>query len=279
MTRGSPGWLGDTQWRDYGRKLDLWNAFAGPELRALLTTLVPPTSRLVLDAGCGTGHVSRLIQDILPQTSRVFALDLAWPHLVSARRRLCRTLQADLRALPLSPESFDLIWSANTLHHLPDPVESLKEIRSALRPGGLVAIGHGSYLPDMLFAWDSRLERLTNEAVRAYYRDRYGRSETELAGIRAWTGRLRQAGFSAVTARTIAIERISPLDEDASAYIQECLFDGTFRGRLSPYLSPEDGAELEALMDSQSPAWALTRPDFHFLQTFTVTTGRKPGPA
>jgi SAM-dependent methyltransferase len=184
-------------------------------------------------------------------------------------------LQADVCHLPFRPGTFDAIWSGNTLHHVPDPVAVLQEIQRSLVPGGVLAIGESSYLPDMLFAWDSRLERLVNEAVRAYYRDRYGRSETELAGIRAWVGRMRQAGFLDVAVRTVAIERISPLDQATRDYVQECLFDGTFRGRLSGYLGPEDHDELEGLMDPHSPQWALGHRDFHFLQTFTVTWGRK----
>jgi hypothetical protein len=55
-------------------------------------------------------------------------------------------------------------------------------------------VGQSALLPEMFFAWDSRLERLTTEAVRRYYRDRYGLSERELADTRSIVGLLRRAG-------------------------------------------------------------------------------------
>ena len=63
----------------------------------------------------------------------------------------------------------------------------------------------------MVFAWDSRLERLTNEAVRRYYRDRYSLEERDLADVRALVGLLRSTGLRRVTARTFVIERMTPL--------------------------------------------------------------------
>jgi hypothetical protein len=39
---------------------------------------------------------------------------------------------------------------------------------------------------------------------------------------------------------------------------------------LQPYLSSEDYAELSRLCDPRHPQFALRRPDFHFLQSFTL---------
>ena len=60
----------------------------------------------------------------------------------------------------------------------------MQTLASLLRPGARLALGQSSLVPDMYFAWDSRLERLTNEAVRQYYRDRYGLSEVDLRAIK-----------------------------------------------------------------------------------------------
>jgi hypothetical protein len=50
-------------------------------------------------------------------------------------------------------------------------------------------------------------------------------------------------------------------------------FMDTWNERLRPYLSGEDYQQLSELCDPLSPAFALHRPDFHFLQTFTTITG------
>ncbi|HYM28035.1 MAG TPA: methyltransferase domain-containing protein, partial [Steroidobacteraceae bacterium] len=201
--------------------------------------------------------------------------DLSAPHLEAARAAGAagRLLQADLSRPPLAAGTLDLIWSVNTLHHLHDPPAGARALRTLLRPGGRLALGQSSFLPDMYFAWDARLERLANEAVRAYYRDRYGLSERDLTAVRGLVGLLRAAGFAQVQARTFTIERVAPLDAPAHAWLLEAIFRGTFGERLRPYLPPADYAELTRLCDPEQPDFALRRADFHFLQTFTLAFG------
>jgi hypothetical protein len=128
----------------------------------------------------------------------------------------------------------------------------------------------------MYFAWDARLERVTTEAVRAYYRDRYRLSERDLTGVRALFGLLHQAGLANVAVRTFIIERYAPLDVSAHNWLLEAVFCGTWGDRLRPYLTAPDYEELMRLCDPQHPQFALHRPDFHFIQTFTLAVGEKP---
>jgi SAM-dependent methyltransferase len=173
-----------------------------------------------------------------------------------------------------APASFDLIWCVNTINHLRDPVLGVETLALLLRPGGRIALGQSSLLPDMYFAWDSRLERVTNEAVRRYYRDRYCLEEHDLAAVRSIVGLMRRAQLHRVTARTVMIERLSPVNPADEAYLVEAIFRGTWGERLRPYLSSDDHAELTRLCDPQHAQFALHRPDFHFLQSFTLVTGQ-----
>ncbi len=125
----------------------------------------------------------------------------------------------------------------------------------------------------MYFAWDERLEHRTNEAVRAYYRDRYGLSEDSTTGIRALVGTLLSAGLSDVSASTVAIERVAPLAPSDRDYLYEAIFRDTWGERLKKHLSPADFNEIKQLCDPHSAGFALSRPDFHFLQTFTLVVG------
>ena len=270
------GKLGDTPERDYGRKLRLFNAFAKTELRAAIATLDLKPGMRVLDAGCGTGEALGWLQAAVTPGGAAVGVDLAAEHLRGARAALAGDallLQADLRKLPLAGASFDAIWSVNTLHHLQDPLAGVRALAALLRRGGQLALGQSSLLPDMYFAWDARLERVTNEAVRSYYRERYGVSERELAAVRALVGVLRAGGLANVCVRTFVIERIAPLDPPAHAWLVEAIFRGTWGERLRPYLAAADHTELMALCDPQHPRFALLRPDFHFLQTFTLALG------
>lgn len=273
-----PGLLNDTPVRDYSRKLRLFNDFAAPELRAAIAGLNLQPGMCVLDAGCGSGEALQWLVAATRPAGRVIGIDLAAAHTAAAAQCAppdALVVQADLRQLPLTMASFDLIWSVNTLHHLPDPVAAVRALCGHLRPGGRVAIGQSSLLPEMFFAWDQRLERLTTEAVRRYYRERYHVTEEALTGIRAVVGWLRGAGLSEIKARTRVIERLFPLRDADRAYLLEAVFRDTWGERLQPYLDGEDAAYLARLCDPGDPEFALDRPDFHFLQTFTVFEGSK----
>jgi SAM-dependent methyltransferase len=276
MMRNPAGLLDDTVTRDYARKLRLFNAFAEPELRQAIASLGIERGMRVLDAGCGTGAaLGWLAGEVGPQ-GLALGLELATAHIAAARTAMPAgtVLQADIHRPPLARRSFDLIWAVNTVNHLRDPSAVVDRLTELLRAGGRIALGQSSLLPDMYFAWDSRLERVTNEAVRRYYRDRYRIGERELTGVRATVGLLRRSSLHAVTVRTLPIERITPLRPADEAYLLEAIFRGTWGERLRPYLAVEDYAQLTQLCDPQDREYALRRTDFHFLQTFTLAVGR-----
>jgi SAM-dependent methyltransferase len=272
----SAGLLGDTAARDYAWKLRLFNAYAAPELRQAIASLQLQPGQRVLDAGCGTGEALGWLADAVGRAGLVVGMDLARAHTIAARAVApadAPVMQANLAQLPLTRGSLDLVWSVNTINHLHDPVGGLRDLTALLRPGGRIALGQSSLLADMYFAWDARLERLVNEAVRQYYRDRYRVSERALADVRALAGRLRQAGLRNVGVRTFMIERLAPLTRADEDYLLEVIFRGSWGERLRPYLTAEDYEELARLCDPEQPGYALRRPDFHFLQSFTLAVG------
>jgi SAM-dependent methyltransferase len=268
--------LGDTAQRDYALKLRLFNAFAESELRQAIDSLALRPGMRVLDAGCGTGEALAWLMRGVAPNGTVLGVDLSAAHVHAARQSqppTVRVVQADFQKIPIAAGSIDLVWCVNAINHLRDPLLGVQRLASLLAPHGRVALGQSSFLPDMYFAWDSRLERLTNEAVRAYYRDRYSLSERDLAKTRSLVGMLRQAGLRHVYARTTMIERTAPLDAAAQAYLLEAILKGTWGERLRPYLPPEDYAELSRLCDPEDAQFALHRPDFHFLQSFSLVVG------
>ena len=269
------GLLGDTAERDYSQKLRLFNAFAEPELCRAIAVLGPKPGMRALDAGCGTGEALAWLLDAVMPGGEVIGIDLAAAHASAARERVAAAalvLQADLLQPPFPPGCFDLIWCVNTVNHLRDPLQGVTVLAALLRPGGRLALGQSSLLPDMYFAWDARLERLTNEAVRQYYRDRYRLGERDLTTVRSLVGLLRRTRLRNVASRTLMIERISPLSPAAEAYLSAGIFRETWGERLRPYLSAQDFAEVARLCDPRHPQFALRRPDFHFLQCFTLVT-------
>jgi len=272
-----PGLLEDTTARDYSRKLQLFSAFAERELRQAIASLGLERGMRVLDVGCGTGEALGWLADEVGPHGLVVGLELAAAHALAAQARAragAAVLQADLFRPPLAPGSFNLVWAVNAINHLRDPLAGVQRLATLLCSGGRIALGQSALLPEMFFAWDARLERLTNEAVRQYYRDRYRLEERELAGVRALLGWLRGAQLRDVAVRTLVIERCAPLREVDQVYFLEAVFRGTWGERLRPYLSRDDYEELTHLCDPGDCRFALKRPDFHFLQTFTLAIGK-----
>jgi ubiquinone/menaquinone biosynthesis C-methylase UbiE len=93
----------------------------------------------VLDVGCGQGiDVVRYAR----AGARVKGIDLTPRHVELAESHVAAlgleadVLVADAEALPFEDRSFDRVSSNGVLHHTPDILAALREIRRVLRPGG-----------------------------------------------------------------------------------------------------------------------------------------------
>jgi trans-aconitate 2-methyltransferase len=133
-----------------------WDAATYERLAAPLTAmgtevldrLVLRGDETVLDAGCGTGNVTRVLLERLPRGG-VIAVDAA-PSMVREARELLPAAvdvrQADLLELRLD-EPVDAVLSTATFHWVPDHDRLFANLHAALVPGGrLVAQcgGHGN---------------------------------------------------------------------------------------------------------------------------------------
>jgi trans-aconitate 2-methyltransferase len=91
----------------------------------------------VLDAGCGSGRVTRLLADRLPN-GRLIAVDGSESMVAKAREALgdrAEVRQLDLARLDLD-EEVDAVFSNAVFHWLPDHENLFRRIFEALRPGG-----------------------------------------------------------------------------------------------------------------------------------------------
>jgi trans-aconitate 2-methyltransferase len=91
----------------------------------------------VLDAGCGTGRVTRLLLERVPR-GRVVAVD-ASPSMVEAARAAlgerALVLESDLAELELD-QPVDAVFSNAVFHWVPDHQRLFERMYAALRPGG-----------------------------------------------------------------------------------------------------------------------------------------------
>lgn len=98
---------------------------------------------VVLDAGCGTGVLARLLREVCPDAV-VIELDAAEEMLRVNREkhtdgRLVRML-GDARALPFPDGVVDLVVCFQAAPHMGPPHEGLRDLYRVLAPGGLLAV-------------------------------------------------------------------------------------------------------------------------------------------
>lgn len=151
---------------------------------------------VVLDAGCGSGRVTRELVRLVPR-GRVYAVDVAPSMVAHAREALGDTavvLQQDLVELSL-PEPADVAFSNATFHWIPDHDRLFASLRGALKPGGrLVAQCGGRGNIDAF-------RRLADEvAAEAPFAEHFTgwRGPWNYAGAEETTERLQRAGFTDV---------------------------------------------------------------------------------
>ena len=100
----------------------------------------------VLEVGCGAG---RFTEVLLARGAHVTSVDLsaavdanAGNFPVGERHRVA---QADVRALPFAPRSFDVVFCLGVIQHTPNTEETLAALYAQVRPGGWLAVDHYTY--------------------------------------------------------------------------------------------------------------------------------------
>src|SRR5262249_9418443 len=111
--------------------------------------LMPVTGqdgKVVLDFGCGPGH-DLVGFATMSRSARLIGADVSPTSLAEARARLalhhagCHFVELPGSIeLPFDTASIDYVHSSGVLHHLPDTLATLRELRRILRPDGAARI-------------------------------------------------------------------------------------------------------------------------------------------
>jgi len=105
------------------------------------------TAARILDVGCGPAVIAARLAADHPRAT-VIGVDRAGARLTAAADLLggqrppanLHLLQADARALPFRPGTFDLVYCRFLLEYLPDPLQAVAEMARVTRPGGTVLL-------------------------------------------------------------------------------------------------------------------------------------------
>ena len=102
---------------------------------------VTPATRW-LDFGCGNGGLVRHVRDRVG--CPVFGFDVGW---ITTRAKEIGLPIVTEDELDAKAGTFDVVTAVEVLEHVPEPVETLRKVRSMLKPGGLFFYTTGNAEP------------------------------------------------------------------------------------------------------------------------------------
>ncbi|HXR43312.1 MAG TPA: class I SAM-dependent methyltransferase [Pseudolysinimonas sp.] len=250
------------------------------ELTAWIATAMgeSPPAR-ILDLGAGSGSGTFALLERFP-AAEVTALDLSTAMLErlsanAAQRGLggrVHPVLTDLDDPALELPASDLVWASASLHHLADPLRTLRAVFDALRPGGvLVAVeidAFPRFLPDDIGYGRPGLESRMDAVVSA-------QRAADMPTLGSdWGARLAAAGFELEEERRFDIDLPASSVADLGRYAEATL--RRMRAALGDGLDREDRDALDRLLDGDGPDAIGTRPDLRVMTRRSAWLARRP---
>jgi ubiquinone/menaquinone biosynthesis C-methylase UbiE len=154
----------------------------------------------VVDLGCGPGHASFDLAQLVTKRGRVLALDESQPFIDAVNRQaqsrgfdhvVAQLADAQNLDQSLARIGIDAVYCRWLLCWLPEPQKALRGIMSLLKPGGKVIIHDYFNWQSMGLAPRSRALEKVIAAAQESFKDRH--SNTDISG--SLPRLLREAGF------------------------------------------------------------------------------------
>ncbi|GAB2765952.1 class I SAM-dependent methyltransferase [Amycolatopsis magusensis] len=246
-----------------------------------------PADPTVLDIGPGAGGMSAAFAtELRNRGGGTLVLVDAVPELLSlaeatAKERggdavTVRTVLGDAAEVDFSEYRADLVWASFVVHHLPDQQAALDRLATALRSGGVLAIGEGGLEPQNL-PWDLGVGRPGLEhrlhAVRA---DWFAALRSGMDGVvrmpYGWGAALTRAGLTKVGRFSYVVDKPVPPRSEVAAYVIDRI---RFMAEIAgDDLDESDRDAIARLLDADGPDYVGARDDLYVLDTRTVHHGR-----
>ena len=155
------------QWADqYDTDVGSWDYRAPDYAAGLLEKHVPPKSRRILDAGCGTGLTGRELRQRGYQN--IIGMDISFDSLCMAHSAATYNLllQQDLQhqPFPLITDSFDAVMCIGVLAYIADAESLFREFARLTKPGGYIVFSQRNDLFDER-NYEKMLDMFQNERV------------------------------------------------------------------------------------------------------------------
>ncbi|WZO98584.1 methyltransferase domain-containing protein [Isosphaeraceae bacterium EP7] len=268
----------DDRLPDYQGLLGAYHRAFAAELQAMVDSLPIAQGDRVLDLACGDGVYSAWLARRVGETGLVASVDLLPAYLRLTRDQAggdprVSPTAARLEDLPFADGAFDVVWCAQSLYSLPEPVEALKQMARVVRPGGVVAILENDTLHHVLLPWPVDVELAVRQAEHDAYKRESDEPEKFYVGRRL-VQVFRDAGLVRPAEQSRATVRQAPLGPDERTFLLEYFRDLANRAR--PRLTPAMQTTFDALTTPGSPHCMAESPDLSLTCIDHVIWGFKP---
>ncbi|MBJ7455895.1 MAG: class I SAM-dependent methyltransferase [Thermoleophilia bacterium] len=235
--------------------------------------------RRVADLGCGPGVEACALATAFP-AALIVALDGSPAMRAAAQRRVGEaglSARVEVGAIDLDGDlsslgAFDLVWTAQALHHLRDEAATLARVAALLRPGGVLCVLERLDPAELVASDDlgrpGLWERVAG-AQAAWHADRS--ASAPATGLEGYAALVGEAGFGVVDSgplRSVATLEGSP----GAAPLVARYVQGALRN-LTDRLDPADIEALRALDGGGSARVS----HLEVRQSRTLVIGRAPG--
>lgn len=266
---------------DYAQQLARFHRAFAAELKLLVDALPLTPQMQVLDVGCGDGFYMGLFARRLRSPGRIVGLDINSAFLDMARNEpairsaRCEVefMLGELADLSRRIERCDVVWCAQSLYSLPEPVSALRQMAELVRPGGIVAVLENDTMHQLLLPWPSEVEIALRAAELKGFCRESARPSKYYVGRRL-PAVFGEAGLEPLGFQSQCIDRRAPLDDDLEAFLQLYLQD--LAERAMPHLEGSLRKEFAALIDPNGPHYLLRQPYFTMSWLNVLVWGRRP---
>ena len=266
---------------EYEGMLKSYHEAFSTELQAMIAGLPIVGGNRVLDMACGDGVYSAWIARHVGARGRVVAVDLLPAYLDLARRSVANgpcpdrisLVGAAIEHLPFADGTFDVVWCAQSLFSLPEPVAALAQLCRVTKPGGVVAVLENDSMHQVILPWPVEIELEVRRAELASFVETSDHPRKYYVARRL-PQTFRAAGLEDCHARTWATDRRGPLSGPTRSFFQAYLRQ--LQERVTPHLTSSVRTIFDQLVNPDSGGCLLDDPDLNVTYVDHVVWGRRP---
>jgi ubiquinone/menaquinone biosynthesis C-methylase UbiE len=254
--------------------------FRKPLFKLIIKSLDLPNGSNGLDAGCGIGFFTKILAKFIGSFGTVIGVDVSKEFISYANSNKFPNIQfdeGDINSLYYKDNSFDWIWSADTVWPGPKEIGCptrdistiIKQFYRVLKPRGKIIILYWTsqkFLPGYPLL-EARLNTLSG--ATAPFIDGMNPIQ-HIMNAKHW---LANTGFKDISAKTFLADINAPLNDNTKNAL--LLFFKMLWGDSEDQFSEKDWEEYKRICDPNSSEYILNNKHYYGFYTYTLFSGVK----